>query len=198
MSKTFLDALKHRRSVYGIENSSPASDGELKKILEQVLLHTPSAFNTQTSRLVLLLGAQHAQLWEIVRETLRARVAPEKFAATDQKIDSFAAGYGSVLFFEDVSALSALNVSASYTKQFPKWSAHTSGMHQLAVWTALEDAGLGASLQHYNPIIDDEVKRTWDVPSSWSLVAQMPFGAPTALPGDKDFLPLEQRLFIHQ
>ena len=30
-------------------------------------------------------------------------------------------------------------------------------MLQLVVWTALEAEGLGATLQHYNPLIDDEV-----------------------------------------
>lgn len=36
-------------------------------------------------------------------------------------------------------------------------------MHQLVVWTALETEGLGATLQHYNPIIDDEVKNEWNI-----------------------------------
>ena len=33
------------------------------------------------------------------------------------------------------------------------------GMLQLAVWTALAEKGLGASLQHYNPLIDDGGRR---------------------------------------
>jgi uncharacterized protein len=84
----------------------------------------------------------------------------------------------------------------SYSENFPTWSQHTSAMHQLAVWTMLEDAGLGASLQHYNPLIDDEVRRTWNLPESWMLIAEMPFGTPTAEPGEKEFGELSERIKI--
>ena len=46
-------------------------------------------------------------------------------------------------------------------------------MHQLAVWTMLEDEGMGASLQHYNPLIDDEVRKVWNLSDDWKLIAQM-------------------------
>lgn len=44
-------------------------------------------------------------------------------------------------------------------------------MHQYYVWMALETHGLGANLQHYNPLIDDEVKKTFDLPEHWILKA---------------------------
>jgi predicted oxidoreductase (fatty acid repression mutant protein) len=56
--------------------------------------------------------------------------------------------------------------------------------------------GLGASLQHYNPIIDEAVKKQWNLPADWELIAQMPFGKPTAAAGEKQFLPLEDRVKI--
>lgn len=31
---------------------------------------------------------------------------------------------------------------------------------------------MGANLQYYNPLIDDEVKKTWDIPSDRELTAQ--------------------------
>ena len=71
-------------------------------------------------------------------------------------------------------------------------------MRQLVVWTGLEAEGLGASLQHYNPLIDDEVKTEWNVPANWKLIAQMPFGNPTAAPGEKEFQPLEERVKFHK
>ena len=58
----------------------------------------------------------------------------------------------------------------------------------------LEDAGLGASLQHYNPLIDEAVAREWKLPASWKLTAQMPFGSPECKPDEKTFLPLDGRL----
>lgn len=63
---------------------------------------------------------------------------------------------------------------------------------------SLEADGIGASLQHYNPIIDEEVKRAWGIPQEWSLIAQMPFGEPDEQPGERSFLPFEDVVQIHQ
>ena len=69
-------------------------------------------------------------------------------------------------------------------------------MHQFAIWNMLEDAGLGASLQHYNPLIDEEVAKTWNLDPKWKLIAQMPFGTPVQEPGDKEFSPLDKRVLV--
>lgn len=55
----------------------------------------------------------------------------------------------------------------------------------------LSSEGIGASLQHYNPIVDAEVKETWNIPAEWSLVGQMPFGEPNEQPAERTFLPTE-------
>lgn len=69
-------------------------------------------------------------------------------------------------------------------------------MLQFAVWTAFEDAGFGANLQHYNLIIDELVRKNFFLPKNWRLIAQMPFGKPTrpALPVEK--IPAETRIRI--
>jgi predicted oxidoreductase (fatty acid repression mutant protein) len=69
-------------------------------------------------------------------------------------------------------------------------------MLQFVVWTSLELEGLGASLQHYNPLIDEEVRAKWNLPSTWKLIAQMPFGKPTGAPGEKEFQPLDTRMKV--
>ncbi len=69
-------------------------------------------------------------------------------------------------------------------------------MHQLVVWTKLEDMGFGASLQHYNPLIDKEVQEQWSLSDSWRLIAQMPFGLPAGEPGEKTFQPVDSRIRI--
>jgi predicted oxidoreductase (fatty acid repression mutant protein) len=197
MERTFKDAIKHRRSYYAIANQSPASDAEIEEMIAFAVTHVPSAFNSQTTRVVLLLGDEHAKLWGIVKETLRQIVPADAFGATERKIDSFGAGYGSVLFFEDQSVIKSHQENFPlYADNFPVWSEQTSGMHQLAVWTLLEDAGFGASLQHYNPLIDGEVRRVWSLPESWRLRAQMPFGTPTAEPAPKTFLPVKERFSV--
>lgn len=62
--------------------------------------------------------------------------------------NSFNAGHGTVLFFEDQDVIAAMQKRApAYEHHFPQWSGHASGMVQFIVWTALEQEGLGASLQ---------------------------------------------------
>ena len=101
MKKSFEEALKHRRTYYSITNQSPVSDEEIERIVNLAVTHVPSAFNSQSTRVVLLLGENHKKLWHIVKETLRKIVPPEVFKTTEAKIDnSFASGYGTVLFFE--------------------------------------------------------------------------------------------------
>lgn len=199
MTKDFYTAIKERRSYYGINKEIQVSDEKIKEIVEFAVKHTPSAFNSQSSRLVVLTGSAHDKLWDITTQALRKAVGEGDFSGTQQKMDSFKAGYGSILFFEDESVVKSLQEQfATYADNFPIWSQQTSGMHQLVVWTALEAEGLGATLQHYNPLIDDDVKKEWDVPSNWKLIAQMPFGNPTAQPGDKEFKPLEDRIKFYK
>jgi Predicted oxidoreductase related to nitroreductase len=69
-------------------------------------------------------------------------------------------------------------------------------MHQYVIWTSLESEGLGASLQHYNELIEEEVKKEWGMPNNWKLIAQMPFGKPTAQPGEKEYKPISDRVKV--
>lgn len=198
VNESFLTAVKARRSVYGISDEAVVSDARIEEIVKEAVKHTPSAFNSQSARLVLLLKQEHKKFWQLTTETLRKVVGdPEQFKSTQDKMNAFAAGYGTVLFFEDQQVIEGLQQQfAAYKENFPKWSAHSSGMHQFVVWTALEAEGFGASLQHYNPLIDHEVKQTWGLPDSWSLIAQLPFGKPTVQPGEKTFQPLEERVKV--
>ena len=126
MERTFREALRHRRSYYALAPESP-------------IKHVPSAFNSQSTRAVLLLHEHHDELWKIVKRTLRAIVPEGAFARTEEKIEhSFAAGYGTVLFFEDTDVVRGLQQQfPAYAGNFPVWSEQTSAMHQLAVWTML-------------------------------------------------------------
>ena len=102
MERNLKEALKHRRSYYAIDNQTTIPDAEIEEILDFAALHTPSAFNSQSTRMVLLLREQHRRLWDIVRNTLKKTIPAAAYASTEAKINkSFAAGYGTVLFFED-------------------------------------------------------------------------------------------------
>ncbi|WP_219834221.1 nitroreductase family protein [Paenibacillus sp. R14(2021)] len=195
MSKLFLEAVKARRTFYGLSKEIVVSVDRVKEIVGEAVNHTPSAFNSQSSRVVVLFGEQSDKLWNITKETLRKIVPAENFAATEERINGFANGYGTILFFEDQTVVKGLQEKfASYADNFPIWSNQSSGMLQHVIWTALVAEGLGASLQHYNPLIDAEVAQNWQLPGEWKLIAQMPFGKPTSVPGDKEFMPQSDRV----
>lgn len=192
--KDLKQMVENRRSFYSIDKKSPISDQEIQEIIEHAVKYVPSAFNSQSARVVLLLGENHDQLWEITRETLRKIVPADSFSSTDEKINGFKNGYGTIMFFEDEAVVEGLQEQFPlYKDVFPVWSLQSSGMLQYTIWINIEGSGLGASLQHYNPLIDDEVKEKWDLPKKWKLLAQMPFGTPVQEPGDKEFSPLDYR-----
>jgi predicted oxidoreductase (fatty acid repression mutant protein) len=196
-SAEFFTAVKHRRTIYGISKEKVVSEDRIQEIVGDAVLHTPSAFNSQSARVIVLFGRHHEDLWNITKEELRKIVPADNFGQTEQRINSFAAGYGSVVFFEDQAVIEGLQKQfETYKDNFPIWSNHSSGMLQFVVWTALELEGLGASLQHYNPLIDEEVRAKWNLPTAWKLIAQMPFGKPTQAPGDKEYKPLEERMKV--
>ncbi len=199
MLKNFQKAMESRRSYYGISKENVVSDEQIQEMIEHVVKHTPSAFNSQTARLVLLLGDNHTKLWDITMDSLRKVVAEDKFASTEEKINSFNAGYGTVLFFEDRKTVEYLQDKfPRYKNNFPIWSKEASGMHQFNVWISLKLLGYGASLQHYNELIEEEVKKEWNIPSHWEMRAQMPFGKPTSEPGEKEFNSLEDRIKVYK
>ncbi|HKM33681.1 MAG TPA: nitroreductase family protein [Lachnospiraceae bacterium] len=197
MNKNFFQAVEDRRTFYGISKDSVVSDDRIREIVEHAVKHTPSAFNSQSARVVLLLGKQHDRLWDITMEALRKVVPADQFGSTEDKINSFKNGYGTVLFFEDQSIIEGFQEQfALYKDNFPIWSQQSSGMHQFVIWSALEIEGLGASLQHYNELIEVDVKKEWDLKDNWKLIGQMPFGKPTSEPGEKEFQPLEGRIKV--
>ncbi|GFN31756.1 nitroreductase family protein [Paenibacillus xylaniclasticus] len=197
-SQAFFSAVKSRRSIYGISKEKVVSNERVQEIIEDALKYTPTSFNSQSGRIVLLFDEQSDKLWKLVTEVLRRKVGDsDSFKATEEKLAAFGSGYGTVLFFEDQSVVEGLQKQfPSYADHFPAYSQHSSGILQFIVWTALEQEGLGATLQHYQPLIDADVQKEWNVPANWKLVAQMPFGKPTVQPGEKQFQPIEERLKV--
>lgn len=198
MVRTFMQAIENRRSYYSIGNESPVSDEKIEALVKFAVKNVPSAFNSQSTRVVVLFGESHKRLWNITKDILRKIVPEEAFKNTESKIDnSFLSGHGTILFFEDQDVVKKLQKSfPTYADNFPIWSQQTSAMHQLVIWTMLEDLGLGANLQHYNPLIDKEVSEEWSIPESWKLISEMPFGNPLSDPEVKQFSSIEDRVKV--
>lgn len=176
MTKIFED-LELRRSRYGLSKEAVLTEEEVIELVEASVQHTPSAFNAQTQRAVVLFGKHSDTFWDLTREALR-KVAPEEgFENTVAKLESFKQGQGTILYYIDTDVVKGLQDQfALYADNFPIWAEQENGMMQLVTWTALAGAGIGASVQHYNPLVDASAAEAFEIPSSWKLVAQMPFG----------------------
>lgn len=190
---SFLNSLENRRSIYALGKEIDA-DKAIKTIKEAVK-QSPSAFNSQTSRVLILAGESHDKLWQdIVAKDLKSEMdrqgVPESvWEGTKAKLDGFAAAGLTALFFEDTAVVKGLQEQFPlYAENFPVWSEQSTGIASVNAWVALSEIGLGANLQHYNPVIDDSVAKTFDIPASWSLRGQLVVGTPQATPGSKEFM----------
>ena len=148
--QTLQQAAETRRSIYALNKNLPVSNEEISEIVKHAVLHTPSSFNSQSTRVVVLFGEEHGKVWQFVEDALRAIVPAEQFEPTAQ----------------------------------------------YAVWTTLAAAGVGANLQHYNPLPDAAIAKEWNLPESWLLRAQMVIGGIEAPAGEKAFEPVENRLKV--
>ncbi len=131
--------------------------------------------------------------------TMKEQGAPEEaIAGTKEKLASFGASKGTALFFEDQDVVKGLQEQfALYADNFPVWSEQASGITSVNAWTALSsELGLGANLQHYNPVIDASVIAKYNVPASWKLRGQLNFGSIEAPAGDKEFMNDEDRFKV--
>ena len=169
---------QNRRSVYALGKNLPISEQEVLEIIDNAVKYSPSAFNSQTAHAVVLLGENHQKLWNITFGELEKFLPNEEAkAVTKGKIDSFAAAYGTILFFENHDVVKGLQEQfPAYADNFPIWSEQSTGIASFAVWNALAEAGVGANIQHYNPVIDEKVAAEWNIPANLVLRAQMPFG----------------------
>ncbi len=195
---SFNDAMEQRRTIYNLENTISIDDSELEELITHAVKHVPSAFNSQSTRIVLLLNDKNEKFWENTKEILKETMGPDRdFEPTRQKIDNFKHSYGTILYYEDKDVITGLQEKMpNFYDNFEIWSNQTNAMHQYAIWTALATKGIGASLQHYNPIVDEATANEFNIPKTWKLVAQMPFGNVREEAGEKDIKPVEPRFLI--
>lgn len=193
--QTLLQVIENRRSIYALNRDLPLPANEIVSIIKHALYHAPSPFNTQSTRLLVLFGSEHERLWDIVADVLRAAVPAGKFAPTAQKLAGFRAAAGTILFYEDSDIIAGLQQRfPNYADTFPGSADKADAMLQYALWTTFTAAGIGVNIQHYNPLIDAEVAKTWDIPTHWRLRTQMLFGGIAAPAGEKTHESLDTRI----
>jgi len=184
------ESLQKRRTYYAINSTLPTSEKDVEELVSSLTELVPDAFNMKSSRVVLAFGAAHQKLWDGIYDAFGGKVAREK-------IDSFRAGAGTVLYFYDEATVQSLQEKfPRYAGNFPVWAQQASGMLQLSVWSGLRELEIGASLQHYNPVIDSTVRTMFGVPEQYRLVAQMPFGGIVSEPDAKEKEDISKRVSV--
>lgn len=167
---SIVESLEKRRSYYNINKTLPISKEEVIDTIIKVTELVPDAFNCHSARVVIIMDEKQDQLWEAIYEVFGGKM-------TREKMESFKAGAGTILYFYDQSIIASLQEKfPNYKDNFPLWARDANGMLQISIWSALRDLDIGASLQHYNPVIDELIRDFCDVPDNYKLVAQMPFG----------------------
>lgn len=190
METNFIDLAKKRRSIYALGRNVKLSTDELTDLIKTNMKQAPTPFNNQTTRAVILFGDSHEKLWDIVINRLKQEVPDEAaFARTAAKINNFKAAFGTILFYTETKTVKEFEDDFPlYADNFQDWSEQAQGNAQYSVWTSLAENGLGANIQHYNPLIDDEVRAAFNIPASWRLRAEMDFGSIEAPAGDKEYM----------
>lgn len=187
---SILTSLKKRRTYYNINKQLPVSPEAVEAAIKEATELVPDAFNMKSARVVVAFGEKHDLLWDEIYNVFEGKVPREK-------IDSFKAGAGTALFFYDENTVKALQKQFPlYADNFPVWANQANGMLQISIWSALRELEIGASLQHYNPLIDQKVKELFNIPQEYKLLAQMPFGGIVSEPEAKEKEDIEKRVVV--
>jgi hypothetical protein len=181
MTCDILDLFCKRHSFYELNNILPIDHSDFEQLIKKNLALYPSAFNAQPARIVILWD--HLQFWNIIKQALLNVAQPEAFEKIENKILGFASGAGTLLFFIDDSTIKQQKKKFPlYASNIKNWAYQSCAILQYMIWTTLANRNIGASLQHYNPLINESIQHAFDLPSNWELVAQMPFGGIDKIP----------------
>lgn len=185
-----VNSLKKRRTYYNIKKELPVPIEKVIELVEALTELVPDSFNMKSSRAVIVHGEMQNKLWDTVYNAFEGKVSEEK-------ISLFRSGSGTILYFYDSKTVSALQSQfPAYAENFPVWANQASAMLQISVWSGLRELEIGASLQHYNPVIDKAVKELLNIPEEYVLIAQMPFGAIGEEPAQKEKEDIKKRVTV--
>lgn len=183
-AQPFLKAIAARRTIYALKPELPSnvSIGDVQQLVQAVVKDTPTAFNSQSTRALILTGETHKSVWNSVVGAIEGEQGKKRPASIRDE------AYGSIIFFTDDKTTEKLKVDfPAWSEAFEPFAQHSSGSAQISVWTGIELLGLGGHLQHYNGYVKGALPEG-AVPQEWTVQAQLAFGLPAAAPGEKSFI----------
>ncbi|TCB68371.1 nitroreductase family protein [Acinetobacter sp. ANC 4178] len=174
----YLQQLQQRQSIQKLGKNLAYDQEYLTELIHTAALSCPSAVNMKTTRIVILFSKAHTEFWRLVQEIQKTQIPEHLFPAIAIKIQKCNAAYGTVLFFEDQTAIENLQKNSPLNSaELPLWSEQSSGMAQYAVWMALAEIGIGANFNYYSPSIDYKVAQYLKLSTKWKLQTQLVFGS---------------------
>ena len=196
MSNAYIDALKKRRTQYALGRNLSLSKEELIALVKDAVKHSPSSFNSQSSRALVLFGAESVKLWDLAIEAVR--VARPK-ASTRPKPSSRASPPAPA-----PSCSSKTRTWSAACKRSSRCTPTTSrsGRNRLAAWPSCR-SGPRWPTPAWAPACSTTTRWStpmWrasgNIPASWKLRAQMPFGSNEAGFGEKAFMDDAERFRV--
>ena len=131
MNKDLSSLYAERRSVYNLGNRQILPETEISGIIADALKFCPSAFNSQSARVVVLYGDYYRKLWDIVLTELSKVVPEDKMPATIEKIKTFSAVLGTEILFDNARPVDIRKKKIPhYAKSFPRGPLEQTGKLQ--------------------------------------------------------------------
>ncbi|MDR0545711.1 MAG: nitroreductase family protein [Mycoplasmataceae bacterium] len=191
----FIETLKNRHSDYTLSNKRILKNEEFIDFIEKCLYYHPSAFNVQSTRVVLLLNKHVAKIWSHVINQL-----PKDFPKL--LLDELAAcknGYATMLFYDDEQVTKQASEQYHMSlANFESWAIQSMAMLQINMWNGLTYLGYGVNIQHFNKELDEFARNEFKIPKTWKLLAQMNVGSISGSTKPRTHLPTSKLLFIHK
>lgn len=187
-----LEAIVARRTIYALKPELPATTNikDITDIVQTIIKHTPTSFNSQGNRAVILTGESHRAVWDHVYNTVPFEGLKKRPLSVRDE------AFGTVVFLVDNAKTKEMQQQfPAVAHMFPELVAHSSGSAQISTWAALEKLGLGGHLQHYNELVAAALPEG-AARDDWAVQGQLVFGLPAAEPGDKSFIENEVKVFV--
>ena len=114
----FTDLQTKRRSIYALGRQVTQTPEALYDLVKSAVKQSPTSFNNQSVRAVVLMGDAHEKLWDMTAQRLQQEVPDEAaYQQTLAKINNaFKAGFGTVLFYTHT------DVVKMYEEQIPLYA----------------------------------------------------------------------------
>lgn len=196
---TFVDLAEKRRSIYALGTDSNYSKKDIENRIREVVKQVPSAFNSQTTRVVVLFDSANEKFWNHIYDVQQNVLEGDMWDMMSGIITGAKNGIGTVLFFEDKEAVEGMPAQGVRQEAYKQ---NNNANAQYAVWLALAEMDLGASLQHFNvgyeQGFDKGTKEMFHLPESYEMLAQMPFGSVEQQAGEKEHIDTDVQVKVFE